>query len=204
MEISIWGALVTFQVTFTELFIASTVIASVAYKYGWRSAAIGSILGLITITSLSFGLGNLAQEISMTALDWISSLLLFGFGIFLYYEFWSAHKKGEGNSVIEKNHSDDLKKPLQWTGVAVAAWGLFAEGLEIMVVWLAISLKQGMTTASLGVGLGLLIIALITVVLGRSGVFEKVSPKYLDFIAGTLVTAYGLYFLYEAIKGSHS
>lgn len=28
--------------------------------------------------------------------------MLFGFGVFLYDEFWSAHKKGEGAAVIDR------------------------------------------------------------------------------------------------------
>lgn len=213
MNISLAGALVTFQVTFTELFIAATVIASVAYKNGWRSAALGSVLGAITIAIVSFILGSLVSKIPMHILDWVSSLLLIGFGIFLYYEFWSAHKKREGAAKIDRGLGLDsdykltikknLRKPVNWAGVSVAGWGMFSEGLEVMVVWLAISLKH-MATATLGVLIGIGVIGLLALALGKAGIFERIPTKYLDCIAGTMVTIYGFYFLYEAIKGTIS
>ncbi len=216
MEISLIGSLITFQVTFTELFIASTVVASVAYKNGWKSAALGSVLGAIAIAVISFALGSFASRIPMHILDWVSSILLFGFGIFLYYEFWSAHKEGEGAATIDRGLpvakgapagpalalEKGLAKPVNWAGVSIAAWGMFAEGVEIVIVWLAIALKQGMATASLGVLIGMGVIGLIALILGKAGVFEKIPPKYLDCIAGTMVTLYGIYFLYGAIKGT--
>lgn len=213
MEISLVGSIITFQVTFTELFIASTVVASVSYKYGWKSAALGSMLGAIAIAFLSFTLGSFASGIPMYILDWISSILLFGFGMFLYYEFWTAHKKGEGAATIDRGTpaptiapafalEKGLAMSVNWAGVSIAAWGMFAEGLEIMIVWLAITLKQGMATASLGVLLGIIVIGLVALIMGKTGVFEKIAPKYLDCIAGTMVTLYGVYFLYEAIAGT--
>lgn len=217
MDVSMVGALIAFQVTFTELFIASTVIASVSYKSGWRSAALGSVIGAVAIAVVSFILGSLASKIPMHILDWISSLLLFGFGLFLYYEFWHAHKSGEGTATIDRGENvvssagvgaaaaaqiKGIARPVNWAGVSVAGWGMFTEGIEIMVVWLAISLKQGMATATLGVLIGLGVIGLIALILGKIGIFEKIPPKYLDCLAGTMVTAYGIYFLYEAIKGT--
>lgn len=216
MEISLIGSLITFQVTFTELFIAATVVASVTYKYGWKSAALGSVLGAIAIVVISFTLGSAASRMPIHILDWVSGILLFGFGVFLYYEFWSAHKKGEGAAVIDRGApvADGapaglalapervLAKPVNWAGVSIAAWGMFAEGLEIMIVWLAITLKHGMATATLGVLIGIGVIGLVALVLAKFGVFEKIPPKYLDFVAGTMVTLYGIYFLYEAIIGT--
>lgn len=216
MDLSWVGSLITFQVTFTELFIASTVVASVSFKSGWKSAAIGTVLGMAAIAIVAFTLGTLAAKIPMHILDWVSSILLLSFGIFLYYEFWSAHKKGEGAAVIDRGiavgegvsvgSAMALEKPLaktiNWAGVSVAAWGMFAEGVEIMIVWLAISLKQGMATATMGVLIGFVVIALVALILGKAGIFEKIPAKYLDGIAGTMVTIYGIYFLYEAITGT--
>jgi len=84
----------------------------------------------------------------------------------------------------------------------VAAWGMFAEGLEIAVVWLAIALKQGMATATLGVIIGLGAIGIAALLLGKAGIFEKIPTKYLDLMASILLVIYGLYFLYSAITGT--
>jgi uncharacterized membrane protein len=147
----------------------------------------------------------------MHILDWISGFLLFGFGAFLLYEFWKAHKEGEEPVAIENRSREDTgktsiveedKKTMVWAGIGVAAWGMFVEGLEITIVWLGVSLKQGMAAATLGVLIGLGIIGLTALLLGKAGIFQKIPTKYLDLIAGIMVTIYGVYFLYEAITGT--
>ena len=217
MEFSLIGALVTLQVTFTELFIASTMIASVGYKNGWRSAVLGSVIGAVAVAILCFILGTAGSKIPMHILDWISTVLLLGFGLWLFYEFWSAHKKGEGAASIDRGVEirglgagesaaavlqKNIAKPINWAGVSVAGWGMFAEGLEITVVWLAIALKQGMATATLGVVIGLGIIGIVTLLLGKAGIFEKIPTKYLDLIASIMLVIYGIYFLYSAVTGT--
>jgi len=217
MEFSLFGALITFQVTFTELFIASTVIASIGYKNGWRSAALGSVIGAVAVAILCFILGTAGSKTPIHILDWVSTFLLLGFGLWLFYEFWSAHKKGEGAASIDRGVviigsgtggiatavlQNNIVKPINWAGVLVAAWGMFAEGLEIAVVWLAIALKQGMATATLGVIIGLGAIGIAALLLGKAGIFEKIPTKYLDLMASILLVIYGLYFLYSAITGT--
>jgi len=77
---------------------------------------------------------------------------------------------------------------------------LIAEALEILVVWLAISLKQGMLTATAGVGIGVLIILATALFLGRTGIFRMVPAVVLDAFVAFLVTGYGVYFLREALN----
>ncbi|WP_017366252.1 hypothetical protein [Methylococcus capsulatus] len=207
-EISLAGVLVTFQVTFTELFIASTVISSVAYKHGWQSAALGSLGGALAVAVVSFGLAQLGLLLPMTALDWISALLLLGFGVFLLYEFWAAHQVAEEAVETLEVYEDPSSRraanalsagnPLIWSGIIVAFWGMFAEGLEIMVVWLGIALKQGMATATAGVLIGLAVIGVTALLLGKAGVFRRLPAKYLDLIAGVMVSLYGVHFITEA------
>jgi uncharacterized membrane protein len=197
------GAIVTFQVTFTELFIASTVLSSVAYKHGWQSAALGSLGGALAVAVVSVGLAQLGLLLPMTALDWISALLLLGFGLFLLYEFWCAHQAAEAHEAAAgalAGGAGMYGSVLIWPGIVVAFWGFFAEGLEIMVVWLGIALKQGMSTATAGVVIGLAVIALAALLLGTSGVFRKLPAKYLDLVAGVMVSLYGVYFINEALR----
>jgi uncharacterized membrane protein len=207
-EISLAGAIVTFQVTFTELFIASTVISSVAYKHGWQSAVSGSVGGALAVVFISFGLAQLGLLLPMTALDWISALLLLGFGLFLLYEFWTAHEPTE--EMVETREDQPIRLAtdtqstgnlLIWSGIIVAFWGVFAEGLEIMVVWLGIALKQGMATATGGVLIGFAVIGLTALLLGKLGIFKKFPARYLDLAAGLMVSLYGVYFIGEALQG---
>jgi len=188
----------------------------VGYKNGWRSAALGSVIGAVAVAILGFILGTAGSKIPMQILDWVSTVLLLGFGLWLFYEFWSAHKKGEGAASIDRGLEisgsgdggsatalqENIAKPVNWAGVSVAAWGMFAEGLEIAVVWLAIALKHGMATATLGVVIGLGIIVIVALLLGKAGIFEKIPTKYLDLMASIMLVIYGIYFLYSAITGT--
>jgi uncharacterized membrane protein len=203
MTISWLGAFLTFQVTFTELFIAATVIFAVGYKHGWKSAAVGSVVGAAAIVLASAALAALGRQLPTSALDWISSLLLLSFGIFLLYGFWRAGPQ-PAPEAAPPSDLIEIARPVNLAGVGIAAWGMFVEGLEIMVVWLAIALKQGAATATAGVLLGFLVIAAVALLLGRIGIFRRVPARYLDLIAGVMVTIYGIYFLVQAVAGQHA
>ena len=203
MTVSWLGAFLTFQVTFTELFIAATVILTVGYKHGWKSAAIGSLIGAAAIVLASAALAALGGQLPTRVLDWVSSLLLLGFGLFLLYGFW---RSGPASAAEADLPTEGVRagRPLSLAGIGVAAWGMFAEGLEIMVVWLAIALKQGAATATAGVVLGLVVIALVAALLGRLDIFRRIPSRYLDLIAGVMVTIYGIYFLVQAVAPPHA
>ena len=203
MTVSWLGAFLTFQVTFTELFIAATVILAVGYKHGWKSAAIGALVGAGAIVLASAALAALGGQLPTRVLDWVSSLLLLGFGLFLLYGFW---RSGPASAAEADQPAEIVRaaRPLSLAGIGVAAWGMFAEGLEIMVVWLAIALKQGAATATAGVVLGLVVIGLVAALLGRLDIFRRISSRYLDLIAGVMVTIYGIYFLTQALAAPHA
>ena len=201
MSLSWLGALITLQVTFTELFIATTVIAAAAYRFGWRSVALGSVLGATGVVLLAAVLQAAAYRVALHWLDWVSALLLLGFGLYLAYEFATG---------LKVTHSDDTHAPtgtgwalpLNAGGISVAAWALAAEGLEILVVWLGVSLREGIASATLGFGAGMVVIALLGLLLRNTGLFHRVPSYLLDGIAAVMVTAYGLYFLWLAYRGA--
>lgn len=200
MDLSWLGVLITFQVTFTELFIAATVIAAAAYRFGWRSVTLGSALGAIGVAVLAAVLQVAAYSIALHWLDWVSALLLLGFGLYLAYEFVNGLKETRGDDPVPTGTGWALS--LNAGGISVAAWALAAEGLEILVVWLGVSLRQGATTATLGVAIGLAVIALLGLLLPNTGLFGRVPPYVLDGIAAVMVTAYGFYFLRLAYLGA--
>ncbi len=191
------GSLITFQVTFTELFIAATVIAAAAYRFGWRSVTLGAVLGTAGVALLAVALQAAAYRLALHWLDWVSALLLLGFGLYLAYEFVTGLKETGGTTPQPIGMGWAL--PLNAAGISVAAWALAAEGLEIVVVWLGVSLREGAATATLGVGIGFVVIAVLGLLLRSTGLFRRVPPYVLDGIAAFMVTAYGFYFLRLAI-----
>lgn len=198
MTISWLGAVITFQVTFTELFIAATVMMTGAYRFGWRSVLAGSIAGALVVAALGIALKSAAYLLALHVVDWISAVLLIGFGLYLVYEFIDGIAKrdaGKPFAPVDGNWNRSLNA----AGLGVAAWALIAEGLEILVVWLGVALREGAGTATLGVGMGLVIVAGLGLALGGKGVFRKVPAYALDGIAAFMVLSYGAYFLSLAI-----
>lgn len=86
-------------------------------------------------------------------------------------------------------------------GISVAAWALAAQGLENLVVWLGVMLREGAATASLGVALGVAIVGLASPSLRQTGLTQLVPPFVLDSMAAIIATVYGLYFLRLAAVG---
>ena len=189
-----------YRVTFTELFIAATVIAAASYRFGWRSVALGSLLGAAGVVVLAWLLQIAAYRVALHWLDWGSALLLLGFGLYLTYECVTG--LGQMPAAGPQTSGSGWAMPLNAGGIGVAAWALAAEGLEILVVWLGVSLREGPATATLGVGLGLTVIVLLGVALRGTRVFRRVPPYVLDGIAAVMVTTYGFYFLHLAVTAS--
>lgn len=198
MTISWLGAVITFQVTFTELFIAATVMMAGAYRFGWRSILAGSLIGALAVSALAVILRKAAYLFALNVLDWISATLLLGFGLYLLYEFIDGLSKRDAGKDLGTAEAH-WARPVNAAGVGLGAWALVTEGLEILVVWLGVSLREGPETATFGVGIGLVLVAGLAFALGETGIFRKVPPYVLDGVAAFMVLAYGAYFLSLAI-----
>lgn len=188
------GVWLTFQAGFTESFIASSVVVSVAVTRGRQNAILGTVIGLVAAGILAFLLQLFLLRIPTTVLHWVSSGLLLAFGLYLVREFVHAQRTGEGRL----NFAHEAQSRHWHAGaIVVAAWGVFNEGLEILVVWLAIALHDGARTATLGAVAGIALILLLAVVFRR--VFRWIPPKYLDLIAGIALLVYGMVFAVQAL-----
>ncbi|WP_187278720.1 hypothetical protein [Methylobacterium sp. WL12] len=124
--------------------------------------------------------------------------MLLGFGLYLLYEFIDGLSKRDAGTAPGSTDAN-WSRPINAAGLGVAAWALVAEGLEILVVWLGVSLREGAGTATLGVGIGVVLVATLAFALGGTGIFRKVPPYVLDGVAALMVTAYGAYFLSLAV-----
>jgi uncharacterized membrane protein len=198
MEVNLAALWITFQAGFTETFIASSVVVSVALSRGKRNAVIGTVIGFIATAISAFILQAFLLQIPGIILNWVSSLLLLLFGIYLIREFVKVQHEGEGLSELKKNA--EIGEKTDWGAITVAAWGVFNEGLEILVVWLAITLKSGPSVATAGAGIGIVVVLLLAV-LSRK-VFRLIPPKYLDLVAGIALIIYGIVFAIQAIAES--
>lgn len=198
-NVSWLGTVITFQVTFTELFIAATVLAAGAYRFGWRSLLLGAGIGIAAVAMLAWALQAAAYRFALHMLDGLAAALLLAFGLYLLWEFLDGLSRWHDHGSLPPRTAGNWNQPLNLAGVNVGAWALITEGLEVLVVWLGVALREGAATATLGVGLGLAIISLLAAALGRTGVFRTVPSFILDGAAAFMVIAYGSYFLALAL-----
>ncbi len=194
MHVNWAGLWITFQAGFTESFIASSLVVSVAVTRGRQNAILGTVIGLVAAGILAFLLQLFLLRIPTAVLHWVSSGLLLAFGVYLVREFNHAQRAGEGRLDF---HHDAQSRHWHAGAILIAAWGVFNEGLEILVVWLAITLHDGARTATLGAIAGIGLILLLAVLFRR--VFRWIPPKYLDLIAGIALLGYGLWFAIQAL-----
>ncbi len=97
MHVNWAGLWSTFQAGFTESFIASSLVVSVAVTRGRQNAILGTVIGLVAAGILAFLLQLFLLRIPTVVLHWVSSGLLLAFGVYLVREFNHAQRAGEGS-----------------------------------------------------------------------------------------------------------
>lgn len=198
-EASWLGTVISFQVTFTKLFIAATVLIAGAYHFGWRSLLLGGLFGTSAVAVLAWGLEAFASRYALQALDGLSAALLLTFGGYLLWEFFEGLGSWELDGTLPLRRDSGWYRPVNLTGVNIGACALITTGLKILIVWFGVALREGAKPATLGVLVGATLISALAVSLGRTGIFRCVPGFLWDGSAACLVMAYGSNFLALAL-----
>lgn len=196
------GMVISFQWTFTKLFIVATVLTAGAYHFGWRSLLLGGLLGTSAVAVLAWGLQAAASHCALRALDGLSAALLFTFGAYLIWEFFEGLGNWDLDGTLPLRRNSGWSRPINLAGVNIGACALITEGLKILVVWLGVALREGTKPATLGVVVGATLIGTLALSLCRTGIVRCV-PRFLwDGSAACLVMAYGSNFLALAVAAT--
>lgn len=189
-------AATAFRITFADLFIAASIVAVVAYRFGWRSALLGMLggtsLALLAMALLGSGAAPRSQE-------WLSATLLLGFGLYLLYQFIAGLSLRDDGATLPAGDDVGWYRAPNLAGLAMAGWAAMAQSFEIAALWLNAAGHTGAATAAMGLGLGAMMLAALACACGNSGLFRRIPAYILDGVASVIITAYGACFLTAAM-----
>jgi hypothetical protein len=192
----------TFQATFSALLIVATVLVAAAYRFGWRSGVLGSALGLIAFTGLGIALELSDFMAVLHVLDWISVVVLFGFGLSLAYQFIDDLERRDSGVSVSATQNSNWSRPPNYAGASIAVWAIIAQAFEIAVVSSSDVSRDGIGPTSLGLALGVVMIVSLIAALSATGLFRRVPSYGLDGVAASIVFAYGALYLATAATRS--
>jgi uncharacterized membrane protein len=196
------AAFLTAGVEWVEAF---TIVLAVSLSIGWRAASGAALAALVTlaaITAATGGVLSLGLEVRWLQLAIGVFLLLFGVR-------WLAKAvaRGAGLKALhdEAQTFAETREELG-RGDWMASWliafkGVLLEGLEVWLIVAAFGL-HGRAWASSGAGaLAALIVVLIAGLAVRAPL-TRVPENAIKFVVGSMITAFGTYWTFEAVGGA--
>jgi uncharacterized membrane protein len=196
------AAFLTAGVEWVEAF---TIVLAVSLSIGWRAASGAALAALVTlaaITAATGGVLSLGLEVRWLQLAIGVFLLLFGVR-------WLAKAvaRGAGLKALhdEAQTFAETREQLgrgDWTASWLIAFkGVLLEGLEVWLIVAAFGL-HGRAWVSSGAGaLAALIVVLIAGLAVRAPL-TRVPENAIKFVVGSMITAFGTYWTFEAVGGA--
>ncbi|MDB5955857.1 hypothetical protein [Ramlibacter sp.] len=199
--------LASFLASLVEFVEALTIVLAVGLTRGWKSSLLGTAAGVAALVALVAALGPSLQSIPLAQLQLAVGLLLLLFGM-----RWLQKAVLRSAGVIalrdEALEFSTRTRALQGdprggggidaTGFLTAFKAVLLEGIEVVFVVVALSLKGGMLLpASAGALLALLLVALLGLLLHRP--LATVPENTLKFSVGVMLTAFGTYWTGEGL-----
>lgn len=188
-----------FQFTFAGLFVAASIALVLAYRFGWRSSAIGTLAGAAMVLALAALQDNLGPGLTAR---WLSPLLLLGLGGYLIYQFMAGLSLRDTDQPVPSGDTVGWRRGFSLPSAVLAAWAALAQGPVIAGGWRGASAHEGVASASMGLILGVGILGLLAWACGSTGMFRRIPAYALDGVSACMMTAYGSCFLTLAIAAA--
>lgn len=197
-----------FLASLVEVVEAFTIVLAVAVLRGWRSAAIGTTLGLVALASIVLLLGPLLARVPITSLQLAIGVLLLLFGV-----GWLRKASLRAAGVIPLHdeaaiyaaaaarlgaQQQRVRGGLQWVAGITAFKAVLLEGLEVVFIVIAVGAGRGLLLpASLGALAACAVILAAGVVIHRP--LSRVPENSLKFGVGVMLSAFGVYWTGEGL-----
>jgi uncharacterized membrane protein len=196
----------SFLGSFVEAVEALTIILAVGLSRGWRPAASGTLLALLTLAAMVMVLGPLLGLVPLDLLRFAVGVLLILFGmrwlrkaILRASGFIALHDEekafAEETDLLKQQSADRRADFL--AGLA-AFKAVLLEGLEVVFIVIAVGAGHGLIGyASLGAGAAVLLVLAIGVVVHRP--LAQVPENTLKFVVGLMLTSFGVFWTGEGL-----
>jgi len=197
-----------FLASLVEVVEAFTIVLAVATLRGWRTAAIGTTVGLTALAGVVLLLGPLVARVPIASLQLTIGVLLLLFGV-----GWLRKASLRAAGVIPLHDEEAIfaaetaqlgaqqqrvHGSLQWVAGITALKAVLLEGLEVVFIVIAVGAGRGLLLpASLGA------LAACAVVLGAGVVIHRplsrVPENSLKFGVGVMLSAFGVFWTGEGL-----
>ncbi len=200
--------LAAFMASTVECVEALTIVLAVGVVRGWRSALIGSGVGLLLLAAGVLAFGSSLSAIRLPVLQGVVGTLLLLFGL-----RWlrKAILRAAGVLALHDEAAAFAKQsaalrdgvPPWWHGIDAVAFvtsfkAVVIEGLEVVFIVIAIGASGTLLwPAAFGAALALLLVVLLGLAIRRP--LSKVPENALKFAVGAMLSAFGSFWVGEAL-----
>ncbi|HEX4212375.1 MAG TPA: hypothetical protein VIA06_03485 [Candidatus Dormibacteraeota bacterium] len=185
---------------------ALTIVLAAGITRGWRSALTGVGFAVIAVALLIVGLGAAVESsVALTAVRTAIGVLLLLFGLKWLRKAIlrsSGHLGLHDEDAIYRRTTERLgvrgeTGSLDWSGVATAGMGVFLEGLEVVVIVVALGGLNSIGAAAAGAIASLIVVAGIGAALRAP--LSRVPENALKYVVGIMLTSFGTFFAGEGL-----
>ncbi|MDE2334322.1 MAG: hypothetical protein KGK10_07270 [Rhodospirillales bacterium] len=198
---SLSAVLSAFLASLVEVVEAFTIVLAVGVTHGWRPALTGTAAGLVVLAALVAVVGPLVGAVPLSALQGVVGLLLLLFGM-----RWlrKAVLRAAGRIPLHDEEAAFAHERRLLTGRPALAAGTAAfqavvlEGVEVVFIVVAVGAGRGLLgAASLGAAAAAALVLAAGMVLHKP--LSLVPENTLKFIVGVMLSAFGTFWLGEAV-----
>ncbi len=209
------SALATFGSTGLAAFMASTVecvealtvVMAVGVVRGWRSALIGTGVGLLVLLALVAVFGSSLSAVPLPVLRSVVGTLLLLFGlrwlrkailraagvIPLHDEVAAFAKEASGLRDMSSASARGIDMPAFLTSFKAVV----LEGIEVVFIVIAVAANGTLLPAAIGAGVALLLVVALGLALRRP--LSAIPENSLKFAVGVLLTGFGCFWVGEGL-----
>jgi len=197
-----------FLASLVEVVEAFTIVLAVATLRGWRTAAIGTTVGLTALAGVVLLLGPLVARVPIASLQLTIGVLLLLFGV-----GWLRKASLRAAGVIPLHDEEAIfaaetaqlgaqqqrvHGSLQWVAGITALKAVLLEGLEVVFIVIAVGAGRGLLLpASLGALAACALVLAAGAVIHRP--LSRVPENTLKFGVGVMLSAFGVFWTGEGL-----
>ena len=197
--------LATFLAAGVEWVEAFTIVLAVALGIGWRAAGGAALAALALLAAMTLAAGGVLRL--WLDLAWLQGAI--GALLLLFGVRWLA-KAVARQAGLKARHDEDgefartrarLAHAERGSAWLVAFQGVLVEGLEVWLLVVAFSLKNGSTPAAAAGALAALLVVIAAGALAQAPL-RRVPENAIKLAVGAMITAFGTFWSLEAIGGA--